>query len=430
MFDWKTWYYLLWEIVLEFRHSLQREVEKFTFALENRINELVSQPLHPEWRKQMAHFLLHWEGEGYRLTPRSLVILEWWIVAVSKKRGFWPPREPPPVASYRVGPTDNDLPDVALTAEVGPKCEVGPAKESGTRASEKRQSRSMNTSSDRVGSAPLLAHPGLVADGKTSDYAKGEAEAFVDIAAQSTDRTVAERFSETRETTHASFTAGQELQWLELPINVVLFPFGNYKTDDFAQDVATANRIFERCRIRVKLRSVKILTEEQTRKAGTIYQPNQQEPPRAILDPRKLASMAPAEESDVATVYYVPAIKQLPAGQQVSATSAVVASHGASGNRRQARVLAHELAHVMRLRHVHGDVRNLMIDIDERDLEVLGLKAQWEQFKKRYKGPTATASDLARRFDAFVYHTIAHSTNLHSKQCDDMRMSPLLRAIE
>jgi hypothetical protein len=128
MFDWKTWYYLLWEIVLEFRHSLQREVEKFTFALENRINELVSQPLHPDWRKQMAHFLLHWEGEGYRLTPRSLVILEWWIVATSKKRGFWPPREPPPVASYTVGPTDNDLPDVAPAAETAATPEPSRAK--------------------------------------------------------------------------------------------------------------------------------------------------------------------------------------------------------------------------------------------------------------------------------------------------------------
>ena len=128
MFDWKTWYYLLREIMLEFRHSLQREVEKFTFALENRINELVSKPLHPEWRKQMAHFLLQWEGEGYRLTPRSLVILEWWIVAVSKKRGFWPPRQPPPIASYTVGPTDRDLPDVEPVAEPAAKREPSRAK--------------------------------------------------------------------------------------------------------------------------------------------------------------------------------------------------------------------------------------------------------------------------------------------------------------
>ena len=78
-------------------------MEKFTFALENRINELVSQPLHPEWRKQMADFLLQWEREGYRLTPRSLMILEWWIAATSKKRGFWPPRlASSPVADGRV----------------------------------------------------------------------------------------------------------------------------------------------------------------------------------------------------------------------------------------------------------------------------------------------------------------------------------------
>jgi hypothetical protein len=120
MWDWKVWKELLSDILREFRFLVQHEVERFTFELENWVNHLISKPLPLDWRKQTARFLLDWEAQGYRLTPRSMVILEWWIEAWAKKRGFWPPREAAAATEDRktwttmetivVGPTDADLP--------------------------------------------------------------------------------------------------------------------------------------------------------------------------------------------------------------------------------------------------------------------------------------------------------------------------------
>ncbi|MBI3838646.1 MAG: hypothetical protein HY288_12030 [Planctomycetia bacterium] len=219
-------------------------------------------------------------------------------------------------------------------------------------------------------------------------------------------------------------------KWLELRVDAVLFPFGSYNTDSFFADIAKANKIFEGCRIKVRLASTRILNQNDTRQAGTIYQPQKGQLPRAILDPDKLAAVAGPKTTGNATVYYVPEIRGGAAGQRISGDSAVVASVGASGKVRQSRVLAHELAHVMNLFHERGDIHNLMIDVTEGQLKALGLDVAWEQFKTHYKGPTATAIDLQKRFYAFVYDITAASTTVRPDQCKDMRRSPLLHGIE
>lgn len=90
MWDWRVWNELLREITREARFAVQHEVERFVFALEDWTNALVSRPLPADWRQQTAVFLFHWELEGFRLTPRSIAILDWWLDAWAKRRGWLP----------------------------------------------------------------------------------------------------------------------------------------------------------------------------------------------------------------------------------------------------------------------------------------------------------------------------------------------------
>ncbi|MEX0676473.1 MAG: hypothetical protein WD063_05325, partial [Pirellulales bacterium] len=287
-----------------------------------------------------------------------------------------------------------------------------------------------STGTDDAGRGATSLRSQPVAGAKDSEYVGDDAEASPDARALLAGATALDQSADGSERSVAAGPARQDLPWLELRVDVVLFPFGDYETDDFAGDIAAANKIFEPCRIRVKLGTTTILTEAHTKQAGMIYQPNRDEPPRAILDPDKLARVAGPKAQGAATVYYVPEIRIGAAGQKIGGDSAVVASRGASGRRRQSRVLAHELAHVMGLPHDRSKVRNLMIDITEDDLKRLGLQSQWDQFKREYKGPTRSAVDLNRRFYAFVHHVIAASTHIPAKKCDDMGTNPLLRAAQ
>jgi A nuclease of the HNH/ENDO VII superfamily with conserved LHH len=90
MVDYRTWATLLGEILREFRHLVQAEVERFTYELENWVNGLIMEPLPADWRKRTAAFLLHWEQEGYQLSPQSVATLDRWIEAWAAKRGFLP----------------------------------------------------------------------------------------------------------------------------------------------------------------------------------------------------------------------------------------------------------------------------------------------------------------------------------------------------
>jgi hypothetical protein len=90
MVDYRTWARLLRQIMNEFRHIVQGELDRFRCALENWVNELVMAPMPADWRKRTAALLVHWEREGFQLSPRSVETLEWWIEAWAAKRGFLP----------------------------------------------------------------------------------------------------------------------------------------------------------------------------------------------------------------------------------------------------------------------------------------------------------------------------------------------------
>lgn len=90
MYDRRVWAEVLQDTLRDLRHSLQREVERFTFELENWINWLVMKPLPVNWRQQTSDFLAYWETEGFLLSPYSKRVLDWWIEAWAKRRGFLP----------------------------------------------------------------------------------------------------------------------------------------------------------------------------------------------------------------------------------------------------------------------------------------------------------------------------------------------------
>ena len=73
-----------------------------------------------------------------------------------------------------------------------------------------------------------------VADAQTSEYVGDETAA--NLLAFAEDETVRDE--------------SQRCQWLELRVNVVLFPFGEYKTDDFARGVFHPYTACERITLR------------------------------------------------------------------------------------------------------------------------------------------------------------------------------------
>jgi hypothetical protein len=417
-------------VVRETGRQMHEHLDRFRVSLGDWLFAMVNWPT-PDWEQQLQILVDHTRYYGLIIHPVSIQsihdLVEARVNGTGPFAGHGPYRWDQPATEMAALMNLATTVSMPTTTE---RNELADAGDTSTRSSIRAVTTVFDEPQDTRTSGPK-SPPALVAEAGTDQDDTGhETPSSSNRVKLLADQTAQDQSAVGPAILVAAPKRPPEYPWLELGVNAVLFPFGQYKSDSFATDFAAANKIFESCRIRVKLLSTKILTEAHTRKAGAIYPPLQGQPARAILDPAKLAEIAGPSTQGEITVYFVPELARGAAGQKISDDAAVVASRGASGNRRQSQVLAHELAHVMGLPHEYSDVRNLMVDITESDLKTLGLQRRWEEFRARYKGATATGTDLARRFYSFLYEVTANSVNIRPYQCEKMRQSPSLRAIK
>jgi hypothetical protein len=94
------WVWTLWR---EWQRLIEEELRKFAEPVQIIVNNLLSEPLSPDWRKTLHAYLDSWSCDGYRVAPKDRVALFQWIRAWAGARNLLPPGDAPDELELRGG---------------------------------------------------------------------------------------------------------------------------------------------------------------------------------------------------------------------------------------------------------------------------------------------------------------------------------------
>ena len=101
--DVRHWFWRVW---LEASLQLQRELSYFIDPLNTFVAQMASQPLPPDWRKQLHDYLDAWEPDGYEVAPEHRPILEDFILMWANARANVTAAKPRPTGAIPREPLD------------------------------------------------------------------------------------------------------------------------------------------------------------------------------------------------------------------------------------------------------------------------------------------------------------------------------------